>query len=131
VKLYKLKDEVLLRLMKIHTHEMMESLKGLVLDKDEWNHRGYQFGSLEQAPQRVELEFEGTPRCDNYYLVKRGINISFTDQERELCEMALNGELTELNVRCFIEWYNQMTGYLVGESLLEEWLKERKNLLPN
>jgi hypothetical protein len=67
--------------------------------------------ALEEVPQRVELRIHPieTDNCHTWLQKTKG---NFTDQEKDLCEKALNGETYDFNtVASFI-------GYLEDESII-------------
>jgi hypothetical protein len=116
-KLYRLKEKAK-QFVSSYYHERVEPM-GF------WhNHTAGMCEHLEEVPQRVELELDGTPRNEDCYLVKTGINITFTEEERLLCEQALNGKLYTLNeiIKINLEWRRDYDG-----TEFNEWLNQNKD----
>lgn len=113
MKLYRLKEKAK-QFVSSYYHERVEPM-GF------WhNHTAGMCEHLEEVPQRVELELDGTPRNEDCYLVKTGINIPFTEEERQLCERALNGELFTR------EDLEQCVSHcLCFNETINDWIKER------
>ena len=92
--------------------------------------RGVSLNALEEVPQRIELRI-GT--CDKGALFKTSEPFcSWTDQEKDLCEKALNGELLDidsLDSEHFNLWWNRNRKPFQSETfvyLLKQYLKEKK-----
>jgi hypothetical protein len=59
---------------------------------------------LEEVEERIELMIN-KPLDDNFYNLRKVNGDDFTDQEKELCEKALNGELfTKDDMEAFVNY---------------------------
>ena len=108
------------------------------LTHDAWNSNGVTFEALEEVEERIELVlYENSVGAKNVFLSKSTRNnLQFTDQEKELCEKALNRELITLkNARDFImdmikreelDWGVKTTRNVTLESQITEYLNEKK-----
>lgn len=63
-----------------------------VLTYGGWNSNGVTFEALEEVEIRIELELRTCPKY-GIDVMNKTEEDPFTDQEKELCEKALNGEL--------------------------------------
>lgn len=83
--------------------------------------------ALEEVPQRVELAIDS---MGGLYQKEK----SFTDQEKDLCEKALNGELLDidsLDVYYFEDWFHSINTKPYVETkniitVLKQYLKENQ-----
>ena len=114
-KKYKLKEEV--------KKYLCESLHNEIRYEGYWMNERVSKEALEEVPQRVELEIMG----GRYYaqsLQKKDFSIPFTEQEKELCEKALNGELHTLDqVLSAIENWSV---FGIDKKTIEEYLNQKK-----
>jgi len=103
-----------------------------ILTLEQWKANGLSIEALEEVEQRVELRIH---RADKYFLVKK---TDWTDQEKDLCEKAINGELLDvesLDSDDFEEWYKKAENCNVYynsdyeicgiKAVLKEYLKQR------
>ena len=85
MKKYRLKEEV-----KKYIHKEIYTDK--VSDLYNWNKNGLTLEALEEVYQRVELSWYGSEVRSSNGIQKYPLE-PFSDQERAICEAALNGEL--------------------------------------
>jgi hypothetical protein len=97
---------------------------------EEWNLAGYNIQALEEVLSRIELKIFDSDFviCSNMLCKHNG---NFTDQEKDLCEKALNGELHEdITVYDFIEHHvncdYSYASFLVDFNEFKQYLKEKK-----
>jgi len=117
------------------------SFKNKEMEKSYWVDGGVSLEALEEVPSRIELEFCGEISTgEPPYLVKKasGEPKPFTDQEKDICEKAINGELLDLDSiddKDFYEWYvqanlsiyyNLSCEFRGLKAVLTEYLKQNK-----
>jgi hypothetical protein len=126
MKKYRLKSE----LVKYFHIPKVSDLEPTVLDN--WQRLNISIEALEEVPQRVELiHYNLNPnKLGDLYFLNKIDNKKFTDQELDLCEKALNGELLDFDTfdsDDYSKWYMGEDGsldYLKREGLtLGELLK--------
>ena len=109
-----------------------------IQDYDFWVKKGISINALEEVPQRVELKKIKQYDINIISKTKGG----FTDQEKDLCEKAFNGELLDIDsidnddFDDFAAEYNERNGfdgvslrldcYDITE-LLKQYLKDKQN----
>lgn len=131
MKKYRLKEEV-----KKYLH-FNETALNQVLTLREWQRdKLISLQALEEVPQRIELSLcnpnDITHR--NNCLIRSGCDL--TDQEKDLCEKALNGELLDIdslerNILDFLTWRKSYYVHPINDAkevkeYIEQYLNEKK-----
>ena len=118
MKKYRLKEEA--------KQYVFEDLWNEVAPLLDWNNLNMSLKALEEVPQRIELKFR--EYGSDYLKIDFGCfenrdNDTFSIQQKDLCEKALNGELIDGK-----DFVNYITNKYGGDTkqFLEEYLKEKK-----
>jgi len=128
MKKYRLKEEVK------KYFNIKESFLDAEHSEDRWHYEGVSSEALEEVPQRIELNTCGIGSSISMFNLQKKCGNEWTDQEKDLCEKALNGELLDIDSisdRDFLNWYHSYCELNITDNgiklVLKAYLKEKNN----
>lgn len=123
MKKYKLNEESLALMSKVLSPSGIDKMSKHTRTKTEWIEIGYPVESLEEVPQRIEVQMESDQSKNDVLVSSKG---EWTEQERKDIEHLVNKELGH------IEWIyilvNEYAEYYYKEEMpivFEYWLKNK------
>jgi len=136
MKKYRLKEEA----KKFLTDNLNAHIGEVIQTLEDWESVNFCIEALEEVEDRIELEFmysEDGENKDKRWLSKCGessecFKNGFTDQEKELCEKALNGELFtkddlyQFSQNCLNKCYPEYFSRDLLDATFEEYLNQKK-----